>query len=138
MPNHVYNTIVVHGESEFVELLDVAVKTSDILPFDFNRIIPHPAIVDSICSGSLDCKTWKDHPNRNWLDWNREHWGTKWNAYEFEECGDGRYEFCTAWNPPIPVIRMLSKLFPELLISLVFEEEGRGFAGSMEFQDGKD
>jgi hypothetical protein len=51
----------------------------------------------------------------NGLDWDREHWETKWNAYycEFDWSarfgGQGAYQvaFCTAWNIPEEIIRKI-------------------------------
>ena len=136
MPNHVCNTITVSGDRTIVALLDKAVRADDTQPFDFNRIIPKPPIVDHVSAGSLDSQTRHANPNRNWYEWQINNWGTKWNAYDFTAATDGTYEFCTAWSPPIPVILTLSKLFPEVSIEFEYEEECMQFHGRMTVQDG--
>lgn len=136
MPNHVYNTVTADGDEKVVELLDIAVHSEE-RPFDFNRIVPVPPIVEAICTGGLSLQTQLEHPHRNWYDWQLANWGTKWNAYEFVATEPGRYEFCSAWNPPIPVVRTLSTLFPELSITLIYQEEGEGFNGRAVFEDGE-
>ncbi len=105
-----------------VELLDQAVKSSDS-PFDFRRIMPPPSIVDEMATAFISSEMLRDHPGRNVRDWQIEHWGTKWNAYEFTDCKPGSYTFCTAWAAPISVITELSNLFPELKITLWHQEE---------------
>jgi hypothetical protein len=62
---------------------------------DFCMIIPLP----------------KDAP-RNSSQWRIANWGTKWNSYHVCRNGEGEdwteLRFCTAWEPPIPVIRELA------------------------------
>jgi len=45
----------------------------------------------------------------NWHDWNRQNWGTKWNAYDVEVVSSNIVEFQTAWSAPHPVIEALAK-----------------------------
>ncbi len=137
MPNHIYNTVTITGDPEIVKLLDKAVRTDDEQSFDFNRVIPRPPIVDDVCSGLLSADVVMSNRNRNWHDWQTANWGTKWNAYELGKPGDGIYKFCTAWSPPFPVIRTLSKLFPELELELSYDDEGDGFSGRMTFKNGR-
>ena len=43
----------------------------------------------------------------------------------------------TAWSPPFPVIVALSEKFPNLLLSLHYEEPGVGFRGDFECRGGE-
>ena len=122
MPNHVSNTVTISGDPEMIELLGKAV-TSDEIPFDFERIIPKPPIVTHVSSDFISSATMQSHPKRNAYDWQVANWGTKWNAYDFTESGPTRFSFLTAWSPPLPVIETLSDLFPELDVTIEFQDE---------------
>lgn len=68
--------------------------------------------------------------SRDWYDWRRRHWGTKWNASEVQ-CYDDNitsgklsYYFDTAWSSPLPVIAQLSYNYPDLMITLEVTYEG--------------
>jgi hypothetical protein len=54
----------------------------------------------------------------SWWDWNREHWETKWNAYDCQYDWSARYggagyaqvTFCTAWQVPEEIIRRIRNI----------------------------
>lgn len=62
----------------------------------------------------------------DWYDWANEHWGTKWNACdptEFIKHTENlidRYEcsFNTAWNPPYPIVKEISKILLDCEVNL--------------------
>ena len=120
MPNWVRNELIVTGKSEdvarFVEYVGEVM--------DFEKIIPHERVL-----------LWE------MSDWQREHWGTKWNAAACEEvrltpfgiCGsrtEAIYRFDTAWSTPEPVIRKIIKDWPELDIGGGYIEEAYESHGS--------
>ena len=55
----------------------------------------------------------RDYGSDNWYDWAKNHWGTKWNAYDVEICQDDesilQVDFLTAWDSPRGVVEKLSK-----------------------------
>lgn len=61
------------------------------------------------------------------MDFARQAWGTKWNAYsqkiDVEGCS---LSFDTAWNTPVPVFKALSALHPTEEITVVFADEDIG------------
>jgi hypothetical protein len=71
--------------------------TGDQGAFDFERIIPRPA---HIFCGILTSEMWRETRGRNWIDWNCENWGTKWNCYEAIFNGYDTWRFKTAWSHP--------------------------------------
>ena len=89
----------------------------------------------------------------NWYDWNVRNWGTKWDVSVedndkypdtelIEESDNGEdqwlvYRFNTAWSPPHPVIQKLSKLVPNCVVTLDYEEE-QGWGGETEFVNGNE
>lgn len=75
-----------------------------------------------------------------WYDWNRENWGTKWNAYaQNDERSEGNIiYFQTAWSAPIELIRELSGQFPKVTIQLDYADEDSGSnTGNIEFKAGE-
>jgi hypothetical protein len=83
----------------------------------------------------------------NWYNFNNREWGTKWDcavsdnqkysdtSLEDDEPTHLRYRFDTAWSPPTPAIEKLSEQYPELTITLSYEEEG-GWGGEIEYLGG--
>jgi len=51
---------------------------------------------------------------RDWYDWARQNWGTKWGAYDVELLKESEdqlfYQFHTAWSPPTPVYEKLTEM----------------------------
>jgi len=153
MPNHVTSTVEIYGDRETIKEMQDKISglndDGDGIPFDFNKIVPPPVF----------------EKDGDWYDWNTTNWGTKWNAYHqplmedlevlkstrniirFMEEDHGvcileskrivRYNFDTAWSPPIPVIMALSKMYPDTVMKVAYLEEGNGFAGYMYITQGE-
>lgn len=61
------------------------------------------------------------------LDFARDVWGTKWNAYDqVIDLGAGELSFDTAWSCPIPVLIELSKRHPDDVITVRYADEDIG------------
>lgn len=106
MPNNIINEIIfrnVNAEIQARILEKVVNKDGRI---DFEILVPSPL---NIWNGSVGERHEKTFPGTH-LDWARENWGTKWNAY-----GQGddevykpivhtedtlTFTFQTAWGPP--------------------------------------
>lgn len=73
------------------------------------------------------------------LDFARDKWGTKWNAYsQWVDLDQGAIQFDTAWSCPEPVIKALSDLHPEAEITLRFADEDIGSnCGTLVFKAGE-
>lgn len=89
----------------------------------------------------LDCETFnlgkKAYSNTckygapTWYDWRIDQWGTKWDAYGYEQGKDygGAKElrFLTAWSAPHPILQRLSEQYPILEITHQWADEDIGF-----------
>lgn len=107
-----------------------------------------------------DLEAYHSHPEFNkdkpeggddWYSWNLRNWGVKWdvavpnteeysetNLFDEETNGDNLvlvYRFDTAWGVPVPALEKLSSQYPDLLLTLDYEEE-TGWGGQMEFLRG--
>ena len=76
----------------------------------------------------------------NHINFNRQNWGTKWNAVdphimEDEDCIEIR--FCTAWSPAGAVYEKIAKQHPELSFDITFEESGMAFCGREVWKNGE-
>jgi hypothetical protein len=90
--------------------------------------------------------------DNSWYNFNNREWGTKWDVAVAEDDkysntymegpvanGDNLvvyYSYETAWGPAIPAIEKLSAQYPNLLMTLCYEEE-TGWGGEMEFLRGE-
>ena len=61
----------------------------------------------------------------DWYGWQVANWGTKWNATDSIEFGDG-IEFNTAWSTPFELLVKLSLKYPEVTINVRYADEDFG------------
>ena len=65
-----------------------------------------------------------------WYEWSITNWGTKWNAYGYQEGTDysacDELTFQTAWSAPHPILRKLSEMFPEIVFKHRWADEDIG------------
>lgn len=114
MPNHSYNHVHFAGPKATLEQLADTLRSEDNV-FDLNNIIPAP---EGIGDGRRR--------------WNCDNWWTKWNTYEGDMKGleerDGysvlKYFFITAWAPPVPVLKRIYALFPDVEVFVHADIEG--------------
>ena len=76
-----------------------------------------------------------------WYEWCNDNWNTKWNACGYDENTDYSDSdfiwFQTAWSAPIPVIKKLSEMYPNIELTLEFADEDLGQnCGEMKFKGG--
>jgi len=111
MPNHVTNELIFRGLSRW----QIDTIRSKILNHeshvDFELLVPLPI---NIWCGSVGAKHEKAF-RQNCLDWAKQNWGTKWNAYEQREvlATDNSLTVCfdTAWSPPYPWLAAVFNYF---------------------------
>lgn len=156
MPNWVFNTMNVAGETEevktFIEDMakpiptfvypegghiskDGEWKMEDVV-FSFWNIIA-PTDLEAYFTGDT------------WYNWNNTNWDTKWDAKldeknvdDLEQNHDAfgtsnvTYRFETAWSPAMPVYRALAEKYPTLEFDISWEEE-QGFGAELTGLDGE-
>ncbi len=137
MPNEIYNHVTVEGDEELLKVLDEAVRLDAQLPFDFHRIVPQPPYVLSLLQKPIPDGVEAPDSFSVWYNWRMRHWGTKWAPYHFDECRPGLYVFSTGWDPPVPVIRELSRLFPGLKIGISYQDEDTTMDEWVTFRNGR-
>ena len=76
-----------------------------------------------------------------WYEWCNDNWNTKWNACGYDENTDYSDSdfiwFQTAWSAPIPFIKKLSEMYPNIELTLEFADEDLGQnCGEMKFKGG--
>ena len=63
-------------------------------------------------------------------EWSVANWGTKWNAYGYDEYTDysgcKELTFKTAWSAPHPILKKLSELFPDISFKHQWADEDIG------------
>lgn len=150
MPNWCSNTIIVSGEAgevaKFNEWLgDGKAFLSKILP------TPQP-LTETIAGFHGDTEKQKELEKqeqsnleqfgyKNWYDWNIANWGTKWDVdVEVDDVSSIDEQvimsFDSAWSPPQQAIAVLAEKFDKLSFRHSFLEEGVGFVGYDEYENG--
>lgn len=115
MPNNVTNVIQIINTSpapqknHWHETLAnyFTLDHQHVFGIDFAKIIPCPL---GIFQGSVG--TFEQIYFQNALDWQKKHWGTKWNAYDHAQVPSTPatyvHQFDTAWAAPTSVILALA------------------------------
>ncbi|MFM8765336.1 MAG: hypothetical protein ACKOEZ_10945 [Spartobacteria bacterium] len=129
-----------HDDWEDIILPTGVAQLKRTIDLDFQRIIPMPEPIkrtekEEFCKFSprgiaLRKENLWEFGFEDWYDWSWEHWGTKWNSYygHFVR-NDTAYLYCTAWNPPFPVMRKLAELLNTPVLLEYFEHDyGEGSA----------
>ena len=75
--------------------------------------------------GKAACRNIQQFGHSTWYSWCTCNWGTKWNAYDFNY-SEGSLSFHTAWSAPLPVLRKLAELYPEIGITHEWADEDIG------------
>lgn len=82
----------------------------------------------------------KKYGYKDWYDWNRNNWGTKWDAMEVSVDADDTtisLDFQTAWSTPEPVFLELAKQYPDITIQVEYADEDLGHnCGTYTYEDG--
>jgi len=135
MPNHTQNTLELTGNPQTVmAFVDQMGKH-----MDFEKVIPPPANMFRENLRRQDVERCAREGIPTWQDWQRKHWGTKWNAYQTEDVvvqkwsvnfTTATYRFQTAWDAPRPVIAAIIKQNPDIEVSGGYVLEGYEGCGS--------
>lgn len=131
MPNWTFNTLIVRGSD--TDLKAFREKYFDGKDFDFDKIRPQPKTKEE-CPKEYICDAKKEHIQAcegrewfNWYKWNRDNWGTKWNAcetYVYDKVkGELTITFSTAWCAPEALMRKLRDTNPQLKMKYEVEYE---------------
>lgn len=98
-------------------------------------VIGHQEDIDIFATHQLSFQHFVPRPaeaEADWYTWNVEHWGTKWEAWDYEENYHEEnildVEFVTAWAPPVAFFEALLLKYPRCWLKCTFHEEG-GIAG---------
>lgn len=124
----------VRGDSECASELMCREKPHD------NELIEKMQMVNRLRSSAIDMddesfeqfvlmmRNKRKHGFYHMMDFARDAWGTKWNAYNQSEGGNNEtmVSFQTAWSHPEPVVKALSLKFPEYEITVTYADEDTG------------
>lgn len=110
---------------------------SDLLPVaeekeeEFRRL--HPEITDNQWKlGKTAFHNQIQYGAPTWYEWSIRQWGTKWNAYGYEDLiSSGRMDtdmirFQTAWSAPHPILGALSRKYPDIELTHEWADEDIG------------
>ena len=78
---------------------------------------------------------------KDWYDWCRYNWGTKWNACDTQiiDLNTADIYFNTAWSPISDLIGELAKQYPECCFDYQYAEEQAGvYAGYRNYENGEE
>jgi|GEM_PF-3165282 len=130
MPNHIINELVFRNVDDAAQAAIIAAACDAEGNVDFSVLVPPPL---NMWMGSIS-QQHEQAFGRTGLDWNRQNWGTKWNAYSqqpTERIDDTlTLVFETAWAPPYPwLAAILNKLALPFEHNWLDEGRERGRAG---------
>jgi len=159
MPNWVYNGMTIHGKTAdveaFIKQASKPVPRQKPNPDAIYGTIDGEWVFEE-CQFSFwnfvapKKSDWPDYfttangsaPEHNWYNWNVSNWGTKWDVKDEEQTPEvahdeargtstASYNFDTAWSPPSEVYEAIAQKYPQLQVSISWEEE-QGFGAELE------
>lgn len=91
----------------------------------------HPNISDATWNiGKQAYQNVQKYGAPTWYEWRVKNWGTKWNSYDasgiFKEGEKCTMSFSTAWSAPIPILKKLSEMLPDVEITHRWADEDIG------------
>ena len=133
MPNWVYNNITITGDDKKLTVLSDFFGKSYTLSSG-EKVEQCFSFFNIISPADLEAYT------KNWYDWNRENWGTKWEACEpalETNVGMVEYTFNTAWSPPVPIMDWLFDMCEKEGLDFIWSyEEEQGWGGELALSNG--
>lgn len=133
MPNFMHTKLQFHTDQEKIDdIKEMLNSKCGLHPnenegevIDFNALVPQAPL-----------KKWNTLTYGE-IEWRHTYWGTKWNAMDSKWTSSFELRFTTAWTPPIPIIRELSKMCGrDPLFAFCADEQGFDFA-IYKFTDGE-
>ncbi len=134
MPNNITNEINFKGDPTRIKQILKAIAYDageENIPevcnsIDFRKVIPPP---DNLYQGPVGTRERELYGKNNWHDWQSTNWGTKWNTYGYFEKNATEYgiHFKTANGAPHPVVKALSKKYPDVAIEHQWADEDLGY-----------
>lgn len=80
--------------------------------------------------GKIAWQNIQKYGSPTWYEWSIGNWGTKWNAYGYDECTDysgcDDFGFQTAWSAPHQILRKLSEMYPTITFEHQWADEDLG------------
>lgn len=137
MPNWCTNKLEIGGDPNTHAFIRSELSGENGI-LDFSKIIPIPADLER--KGLTDVQkasNKRKYGYSDWYDFCCEKWGTKWNASNVEVHPDGSISFQTAWSPPVPIIKELSKKYPNVSFRITYVDEGGSFIGFTDVVNGE-
>lgn len=128
MANFVTNIVHFEGAPERIMDLRSSVQDNSMVSgIDFNKIIPMPS---GLWMGGITPDTRAKYGKNNWLDWSIANWGTKWNAFSFDDddhFSNSTITFVTANNAPVPIVQRLSEMYPDITMRHQWADDNVGY-----------
>ena len=130
MANNVTNIVRFRGDESRIEELRTAVQDDRYgkIGIAFEKIIPMPK---NLYMGAMGILEQQLYGTNNWLDWSLANWGSKWDAYGFDnrpkEISNSTLWFLSANQPPHPVIQHLSEMFPDVVMEHLWADANLGY-----------
>lgn len=166
MPNWVTSRTVIEGPAEVIADLRKQVSTPYTSPWDADQTVSGPFLLWNIirpldmvaylgqpakvANNPVDnLEAWREEIQQemrvgmDWWNWNVRNWGTKWETTSAgvmeDETTDTKLVvyYDTAWSPPAAALEILSRQYPDAVITSLFRDENDCFAGRVQFAKGE-
>lgn len=75
---------------------------------------------------------------KDWYDWRRAKWGTKWNGFHLQVLSEDTIMFDTEWCTPMGIWYAIAEQYPELQFNIKYADEDSGYnAGEIDINSGE-
>ncbi len=146
-----YNNLSAHQDSweVFDDIRRKAIILSmpepgEVSKLSFHALCPVPDMIRKLGFDNGNAKEAAEligveYPGYGGYTWQVDNWGTKWEpdvSRIYAEDNYLKYEFYTAWSPPIALLKHLTAEWPELTFEIEYREEGMAFEGGTTYSNG--
>lgn len=122
-------------ESEQEQLMNDALKYKD---YENDKLL-FATRYNVYAYGKKALDNYEKYGAKDWYDWCRDNWGTKWNACntQVDDFNTAEFYFDTAWAPIPELMAKLAEQYPECQFEYEYAEEQAGlYTGYRSYKNG--
>lgn len=121
--------------------------SSNLTQGDIAKYTQYKPLDEYLSLGKAAVENFINYGSATWYEWSIRNWGTKWNAYGYDDTDfhpkENVLEFKTAWDSVPEIMQVLSEKYPDVEFTYEYADEDIGsnagrlvyFGGEITYED---